>query len=1019
MNISVIAHRYTRVVLALVVVVCLFGFASYFLLPAQEDPEILIREAVITTRYPGLPASQIELLITKELEEAVRQVPELEEIRSVSMPGTSIIYTQVYDRYFDLDQIWDDVRDQVDQAIPLLPAGTQTPMINDTFGDVAVITAALTSASHSMAQKRDIAEHIRDVLLTIEGAQRVDVLGVQEERIFLEYNNARLAQLGITPDQLGAILRRQNIIQPGGRVDAGNTLFYLQPSGNFESIAELENALIAIPGRQESILLRDVLDIKTGYEDPPRQTSYFNGRQAVMFAITKTEEVNVLDFTPRVLDVFDQLRRELPVGYELEIATRQAEQVENAVYGVTLNVIQTIVIVLAVVIVFLGLRTGLIVGLIIPAVMLVTLAVMNVAGLALERMSLATLVISLGLLVDNAIVVADDFKRRLEEGETRDEALRNSGKTLTIPLLTSSLTTILVFLPLMLAQDVSGEYTRSISLVILITLLASWIMAMTVTPLLCFHFIKLSPNRRSESLFEKISRPYAGFLRRLLARRGAFMLVMVALLIGSGAAFQLVPSKFFPDSDRAQILMYVDLPTGTSMRTTDAALRDVFPHLDDRARFPHIESYAAYAGFGGPRFVLSLTPIDPMPNKAFIVANIDGQDHMDGTVTELRTMFRDEFPAMRARVSRMFLGPSDSNILEVQIQGPDADYVYATGREIAETLRSIPGTIDVHTDWENRITRLEVDVNQQKARRAGVTSLDVANALETAFSGQAVTEFRDGDDVIPVILRLNGDQRFDLSRIEAVNVFGRDATVSVPMAQVAEVIPIADYARIHREDLFRTVTVQARNVHLAAEDMVPLLEPDLERMRATLPANHRIEFDGVVIDSSEGQAAIAANVPLVLSIITILLITQFNSFRRAGIIMMTIPLILIGAVVGLLVMRAEFGFMVTLGLYSLAGIIINNAIVMIDYIDTRRREGESGATAVIEAARVRLRPIIMSTATTIVGLFPLIVTRDPLFYGMAVVMAFGLAVGTVLTLGVVPVLYGLFFGIRSGSPKTV
>ena len=1021
MNLSQLAFRYRSVVGLLTVIMMAYGVFSYFTLPAREDPEITIREAVVTTRYPGLSAERVERLITKTLEEAIRQVPEVEEIRSSSMPGVSIIHAEVYARYFNLDQIWDDLRDKVEEAAADLPDGASPPDINDDFGDVAVVTAALTAADFEMRDMFDIAKHIRDQLYGIAGTKRVELHGVQAERIFIETSNARLAELGVDPNVLVETLSDQNIIRPGGEVDTGGRSYIVEPTGNYRSVEDIGETLVRLPGG-ELVPIRDVANVRRGYVDPPQRKAYYNGEPAIVFAIAMLAGERVLEYAPRVRNRLEAIEASLPAGYQIDLVTYQAEQVEDAVYGVSINVLQTLAIVLAVVVLFLGVRTGLIVGSIVPAVMLVTLAIMGFWGMDLQRMSLATLVIALGLLVDNGIVIAEDFKRRLEEGLDRDEALGKTGGELAIPLLASTLTTILVFLPLMLAQHEAGEYTRAISLVVLITLSTSWLLALTVMPALCHRFIR-RPDPTSEGkpglsqrVFDRMNGGYEWLLRRVMRSRVLCLLGMLGLLAGSVVAIMGAPQKFFPDSDRAQILVYLDLPAGVTAETTDARMQTVFRMLNDRDRFPYVRDYAGYVGYGGPRFVLSLTPIDPAPNKAFLVINIDAFDSMDRAIADLRAAFRTETPDTRARVSRMFLGPTDPGVIQVQVKGPDAGYVFRTADALERIVASVPGTIDIWSDWENRIPKIVVEVDQARARRAGVTSADVARSMERFFSGRPVSEFREGDDIFPIVARAEAVERHDLDRVRTLAVHGQGSGTSVPLVQVADISVRNDYARIEREDLTRTLTVEARNTVMSPEDMVPLIEPRLEELRATLPPGHSIEFDGIITDSAAGRAALAANIPLCVAAMTVLLVAQFNSFKRPAIIFSTIPLLLIGAAIALHAMRADFGFMVILGLFSLAGIIINNAIVLIDRIDIERAADDADPfEAIVTASVRRLRPIIMTTVTTILGLLPLILSRDPLFYGMASVIAFGLMVGTVLTLGVVPILYSLFFGIRPAA----
>ncbi|MGF1477783.1 MAG: efflux RND transporter permease subunit [Geminicoccaceae bacterium] len=1021
-NLTEIAFTHRSVIGLLTLLLMIQGAFSYFSLPAREDPKITIREAVVTTRYPGLSAERIELLVTKTLEEAIRQVPEIEEIRSSSLPGVSIIHAQAFSKYFELDQIWDDVRDKVEEVAESLPEGTQTPVINDDFGDVSVVTAALSADDFPMSDLFDMAKHIRDQLYGVLGTKRVELHGVQDERIYIEAPNARLAELGIGPDAIRAALRDQNIIRPGGEVDTGSRGFLIEPSGNFETVDAIGEALISLPGDQ-LVPLRDIAEIRRDYVDPPRQKAYFNGRPAIILAAAMQDGVRVLDYAPRIKERLEEIEASLPVGYRLELVTYQAEQVENAVYGVSLNVVQTLGIVLAVVILFLGLRTGLIVGSIIPTVMLVTLAIMGFAGMDLQRMSLATLVIALGLLVDNGIVIAEDFKRRLEDGVDRDQALKQTGGELAIPLLASTSTTILVFLPLMLAQHEAGEYTRSISLVVLISLSTSWLLALIITPTLYYWFIRVpetSSERQPSSLsgrsFDLLNRGYERVLRRILRFRLVFLAVMALGLGGAVYGVATAPERFFPNSDRTQVLIYIDLPAGVTTRTTDERMGQMFQLLGDQDRFPYIESFAGYVGYGGPRFVLSLTPIDPAPNKGFIVVNVDRFEQMDQAVRELRVAFRNQFPDVAARISSMFLGPSDPGVIHVQVRGPDADYVFETTAALRDALEDVPGTIDVWSNWENRVSTIVVQVDQSRARRAGVTSADVSRSMQSYFVGRQVSEFREGDDIFPILARAEEIERRDLDRVKTLTVHSDATGAAVPLLQVADVVLRNDFSRIEREDLTRTATIEGRNVRLSPEDMVPFVEPKLEELRKSLPPGHHIEFDGIVTDSAEGRAALAANAPLCLMAIIVLLVAQFNSFKRPAIIVATIPLLLIGAALGLHIMKADFGFMVILGLYSLAGIIINNAIVLIDRIDIERSESDDPFEAIVTASVRRLRPIVMTTVTTILGLMPLILTKDPLFYGMASVIAFGLMVGTILTLGVVPVLYALLFRIRAQEP---
>lgn len=1013
MNLTEFSFKHQKLVLMIVAILLINGVISYFTLPAREDPSITIREAIVSTAYPGMSPDRVELLITKTLEEEIRKIPEVEKLRSSSSTGLSVIHVEIYDRYFNLDAIWQDVRNKVAQAQASLPEGTSTPYVNDEFGDVSVLTLALTADGFDLSQMFDISKHTRDTLYAVKGTKKIELLGVQDERIYLETSNARLSQLGISPNALMSALQTQNIISSGGQIDTGLLSFIIEPTGNFSSLEDLAETYITIPGTQESIALSDIATLNRGYIDPPDDLAYFNGEQAIVFAISMLPEYNILEYAPRLKAAIEQLESSLPVGYQLHIATYQAEQVEKTVQGVSMNVLQTLIIVLIVVVLFLGMRTGLIVGTIVPFVMLSTLTIMQIFDIRLERMSLATLIIALGLLVDNGIVIAEDFKRRLEDGEERFKAMTQGGKELAVPLLSSSATTILFFLPLMLAEHVAGEYTRSVSLVILITLLTSWVLALCVTPLLCYHFIKVDePQGGADALAsKKVTGRYESFLHLILRYKLLFMGTLFALLIASVFAMKIIPKQFFPESDRNQLIINIDLPSGTSERQTNTQMRNIMDWLDNESGYDFIESHSAYVGFSGPRFVLSLSPEDPAENKAFMVLNIKPENDIAALAIKLDEDLENHFVNISVRAKKMFLGPSDSKTIKIQVKGPDKDVIYQKAQEVMDLLYAVPDTRDIRNDWESMIAKIEVRVDQQRARRASVTSQDIANSLQAYFSGAAVTEFREEDDIIPIMFRASDAERHNLDRLRSLNVFSQATGKAIPLFQVAEFSPVNQYSIIQREDMFTTVSVEARNSRMAAEDLKAIIDADIQKLAAGLPLNHYIEYDGVIVQSQEAQQALSASMPMVLGLILILLVAQFNSFRRAGIIVLTMPLSFIGAVLGLSVMFAPFGFMVTLGLYSLAGIIINNAIVLIDRIDIERRDGASDYDAIVNACITRVRPIAMTTITTVAGLLPLILSHDPLFYGMACVIAFGLAVGTVLTLGAVPVLYAAFFRV--------
>lgn len=1010
-----------------------FGIYSYFTLPAREDPGILIREAIIQTANPGLGAKEIEQLVTKPLEEALLSIAELDEITSESRNGISVIHTIVADQYTNLDIIFEEVAETVTETLPALPSGTLTPRVIDDFGDVSVITLAVQGTDYSPSELTEMAEHIRTQLIDVPGTKKIDLLGVRERRIFIEFQDGVLSRLGLPMEVVISAIQRENGVLKGGTADLGETgvmVFPVKANGGAKGISD---TLLSLPDGQV-VRVGDIATVADAYEDPPGRKAYYQGEEAIVLAIAMLSEESVINFSRRMNERIDQVISTLPTGIDVSRITVQSEQVQNAVYGVSVNILQTLIIVLAVVIIFLGLRSGLIIGAIIPAVILATLAIMGVLGMQLERMSLATLVIAVGILVDNGIVIAEDFKHRLQETGDRDLALRITSRELAFPLFTASLTTMLVFLPLLIMNTASSEYTRSISYVIIISLSVSWFFAMTVTTTLCHRFLKVDTEEASQTkgsfiqkAFQKLTNGYESILRRILRFRWLYLGAMIGLFMLAGYMMGLVPQKFFPNSDRAQILVYADLPIGVTSRSTDQAVKQMSQIINDTNAFPEFRDHAAYVGFGGPRFVLSLSPVDPAENSAFIVINTASREAAREAVPRLRNAFLTALPSVNARVSVMFLGPADPNVLQVELKGPDADYLFEKARELEFLLLAVDDTIDVWHDWHGVVERLEVTMLPNEAALAGISAMDVSETIRRQLSGQPIGSIQDGNDLVSIILRGFESERSNIEQLEALSIFNPQTGEDVPLGQVATTARVPDVGAIARKNLVRTVTVESRNLSLTPQDMKPLLEKDLQVFSDSLKPGHSANFSGILEDTQESNVALASTVPIVLFFTVFLLILQFKDFKRPLIILLSLPFVIFGAALGLVLMRASFGFMVILGIYALIGLIINNAIVLIDRIDIERIElaksGQkmTGTDAIVNACSRRFQPIMMTTITTIIGFLPLIIGQDVLFFGMASAMAFGLGVSTVIVvLGLIPVIYALFFGIanRNEKPRT-
>ena len=704
-----------RITVLFVVLIVITGIGAFLNYPKQEDPTITIREAVVTAAFPGMAPLRVEDLITRKLEEKIREIGEVDEITSDSKTGMSVLHVTIKDEVEDLDLVFQDIRNKMNDVRPELPQGTLGPFVDDEFGLTAVATIALWSDGFTLAEMRQVARNARDRLYSVEGIQKVDLFGIQDERVYLELQNSKMAQFGISPGVIVDILRRQNIILPGGTANVDGQDIVIEPSGNFNDVVEIQSVVISIPGTEQTVPLRDLVTTVRGYVDPPEAPVFFQGRQAVVLSVSTLEGVNSVEFGERLTRKVKELERALPIGYVMEYATYQPDLVIANVNGAVNNLFQTLVIVLLVVIIFLGIRTGLIVGSFVPMAMLMGLVIMYAIEIEFQRMSIAAMIIALGMLVDNGIVVAEDIRARIDQGWNRREAALEAGKVLAVPLLTSSLTTILFFGPLMLMVGSTGEYTVSLGQVLIITLMSSWFLAMFVTPIMCVWFMrgKENPGKKESDTADdsgerdlydtRLYRMYRHLLERMLRIRLVVVAVVIAALIGAGYSFRFVAKEFFPANDRNQFLVYLDLPAGSHINTTAETTTELVAWLEDKTANPEITGTIAYVGSGGPRFFLSLSPTDPDPHRAFLIVNTKTSKQVPSLVKRVNAWSRQNLPNGRVSPKAMWLGPSETGLLEIRLNGPDRDSLRAKAEQLEAALRAIPGTINIEQDWENKV----------------------------------------------------------------------------------------------------------------------------------------------------------------------------------------------------------------------------------------------------------------------------------------------------------------------------
>jgi multidrug efflux pump len=1020
MNLTRAAIKNNRVTLVALLVIVAAGILAFFSLPRDEDPGFVIRTAQVLTYFPGAGPERVEQLVTDKLEKAIQEIPQIDFIESESKPGVSVIWVNILERHREMRPIWDDLRRKVDRAAGELPAEVVGPIVNDEFGDIFGTIIAISGRDFTYAELKEIADECRNELLLNPNIAKVEIQGIQEERIFVEYSNARLAELGLSPFQLKGILEARNIIIPGGEIFTDREQIVLEPTGNFDSVADLRQTVITLPGRGGVVYLEDIVDIRRHYIDPPKTRVHYRGKPALTLALHLREGGDILTMGQDVRTALDRFRQAYPVGVDFDIVAFQPDHVKRKVNEFLTNLLQSMVIVLAVMLIFLGLRTGLVVASLIPMAMIMSLMVMSFFDIGIDQMSLASLIIALGMLVDNAIVMSESIMVQMAEGVPPVTAATSSADELKIPLLTSSLTTAAAFLPIFLAKSSTGEYTAPLFKVVTITLLCSWVLSLTMTPLMCIRFIRVKGNTEKTGFDSLYYRTYRNFLLKMLRHPLVTVGVISLAFVLSLGAFRFLPKLFFPPNEKPIFFAELKLPVGTPLQRTEAVVQRIEDFmLNELMASPErnregLLDWVAYIGEGAPRFMLPYAPEAPSPEYAYLLINgTNRRNNLAEMIPRLEAFCLDNFPDLTPKIRPLFLGPPVDNPVEVRLSGRDTDRLFTIADQVKERMGKLSGLRDINDNWGPRTKKLVVRINQPRALRAGLTSRDVAVSLQTVLSGIETTQYREEDEVIPVTLRSVAADRQDFGKLESHNIYVQTTGHSVPLKQVADIEIAWQPAKIMRRNRLRTVTVQA-NIDSDANAIAIGQELDrwLAEKSATWPLGFKYELGGEMETSGEANQSINVNLPITALLIVLLLVGQFNSLRRPLIILLTIPMGIIGVTIGLLVTGSYFGFMTLLGIIALSGIVVNNAIVLIDRIQIEIEQNNlDPASAVVESAQRRMRPILLTTATTIGGLLPLWLGGGPMWEPMAIAIIFGLAFATILTLGMVPVLYSLLFRI--------
>ena len=1025
MNLTQIVLENNRVTIVALLVVVLLGLAGYQTMPRDSMPPYTIRVASVVTRFPGAGPERVEALITSKIEEVAQELPELKTVTSESRTGLSIVSVTLKQEVppDKLQAVWDRLRRKIETIRSNLPEGIQGPEVKDDgIGMVYGIVIGLTGDGFTFAELKAYARDLRDDLIKLPDAAAVKISGIQEERIYLQFNDARLAELGLSAQKIKNSIASTNIVFSGGEVSLEDERLVLEPTGSYADLEDLGRTLIEV-GRGGSVALGDITRIVRAYQTPQQHLVKINGQPGLSLSVALSKGANIIKLGKEIDQLVALHQARLPLGITFNRVASQDFEVAKSVANFTSNLLQSVAVVLLSMLLFLGLRTGLVVASLIPMTIVSTLFIMGLLNIGLNQVSLAALIMALGMLVDNAIVVSEAIVVKMEKGTDARAAAIESTRELAVPLLVSSLTTSAAFLSFFLAKSTMGEIVGPLFSVISIALLSSWLLSLTMVALLAVFFIRVKQqgSQAGQSTFiDRLNGQYKGLLLKALKHPYSFTAIIAGLFVLSLFGFGFLPFVFFPDSERNLLTINLNLPLGTKIETTAARVERLESHIADSLlvnthRPRGVTDWATFVGEGPPSYDQGYQPGEANSGYAHLLINTSSGDDNQWVIDRLDAFCFRSFPDAEIRVSTLAGGGGGGTDVAVRITGPDPSELFGLAERVKQKLNELPSTQNIGDDWGPKIKKVAVDIDQSKTQNAGLTNQDIALSLQIGLAGFNTGAFREGDQSIPIILRNESSQNVDVRQLESINIYAQGSGQNVPLGQVAQIVPQWQFAKIKRRGLYRTLTVTCdAKSGFTAQDVTNALVPWLQEDSKSWKQGYRYALGGESEQSGEALGAVIAKLPLSGFIILMLLVVQFNSFRKTFIVLSTIPLGLIGVVAGLLIFRASFGFFAFLGLISLAGIVINNAIVLLDRIQIELdQSGKKPIEAIVAAAQQRFRPILLTSCTTTLGLVPLYLGGGLMWESMAVAIMVGLLFATVITLLFVPVLYKILFAVKN------
>ncbi|WOD08256.1 efflux RND transporter permease subunit [Marinomonas sp. GJ51-6] len=1006
----------------MVTLILLIGGALAFTSLGQlEDPEFTIKDSLIITTYPGASPEQVEEEVTYPIERELQNLPYVDKITSTSKAGYSKVQLTIKDTYRakELKQIWDEVRKKIRDISGSFPSGVSTPMVLDDFGDVYGVMLAIHGDGYPYKDLENYVDYIKRELVLVDGIAKVSVAGEQSEQVTIEISRSKLANMGIAPSQLQTLLANQNSVSNAGSVKVGSEYVRISPTGEFKDISELENLIIGKPIDGNLIRLSDVATIKREYSDPQTHLVNFNGEKSLLLGISFSSGVNVVKIGEHLENRIEELKYQQPIGMEMDTIYFQSKEVDRSVSNFLLNLVEAVGIVILVLLVFMGIRSGILIGLILLLTILGTFIVMDYFSINLQRISLGGLIIALGMLVDNAIVVTEGILIGLQRGMTKVQAASSVVKQTKWPLLGATIIAITAFAPIGLSPDAVGEFVGSLFYVLLISLFLSWITAITLTPFFCDLFFKESitkSDNEGEQEQEKVD-PYKGFmftgykwlLDKAMHYRWLTVIVLIGCLFTSGWAFQFVKQAFFPPSTTPMFYMDVQMPEGTHIDDTYAKVSNIEKELleDDR-----IEYVTSTTGQGALRFMLTYNAEQTNSSYAQFIVRTKNKEVIPQLFEELHFKMKEDYPELEVKLQRLQLVSASGAKIEARISGSDPKLLRQFSAQIQEIYRADGGLESIKDNWRQPVKVLRPIFNDAQARRLGISKTDLDNVLLTNFTGSRIGLYREGTDLLPIMQTVPENERLSIDQIRDLQIYSPSSGSYVTLSTLVSGFETTwENPIIERLDRKRTITVMADPNILGDETAMAVfsrIRGDVEAIE--LPPGYNLEWGGEYESSTDAQANIFSALPMGYLFMFIITVLLFNSVRVPLTIWFCVPLALIGVSTGLLVMNSAFSFMALLGFLSLSGMTVKNGIVLADQINYELEQGTEKYEAIFNSAVSRVRPVCMAAVTTILGMIPLLF--DAFFEGMAVVISFGLGFATILTLIAVPVFYALMFRVK-------